>query len=217
MATRELTSQPVVVIWVADNNAFLPLGKNSVLATAANRAATAKCSPQVVVAIKSELEAEFKSIDASRKPNFPTYFLSEIAEVRNLIAPVTQVLFIHDACRPLTSITTFQDGLDAILAGNDAARPAHVVVDTLKQIDNQKLITATIDRNSVQALTSPECYWVQSISDNSADNGWTFELKPNASHTLIHGDLESIRVRCPEDVVLVESFLEWERLNHSSS
>jgi hypothetical protein len=29
----------------------------------------------------------------------------------------------------------------------------------------------------------------------------------------VPGDLESIKVRNPEDVVLVESFLEWEKLN----
>lgn len=217
MTTRELISQPVVVIWVSDNNAFLPLGKSSVLATAANRAAKAKCSPQVMVAIKQELQAEFQAVDAKRKPGFPVYFLTNVFEIRNLIAPITQVLFIHDACRPLTSITTFQAGLDAVLAGNAAARPAHVVVDTLKQINQERLVMATIDRNSVQALTSPECYWVPSISDEKPTDGWSFKLISGEIPTLIQGDLESIRVRCAEDVVLVESFLEWERLNHSSS
>lgn len=217
MTKRELISQPVVVIWVSDNNAFLPLGKSSVLATAANRARTAKCSPQVVVAIKKELQAEYEAMDAKRKTNYPIHFLANVSETKNLVAPATQVLFIHDACRPLTSITTFQAALEAVLEGNGAARPAHLVVDTLKQINQERLVTATIDRNSVQALTSPECYWAPSISDEKPTDGWSFKLIAGETQTLIHGDLESIRVRRAEDVVLVESFLEWERLNHSSS
>ncbi|MFZ9751465.1 MAG: hypothetical protein ACO3CN_05120, partial [Candidatus Nanopelagicales bacterium] len=96
-------------------------------------------------------------------------------------------------------------------------RPAHVVVDTLKQIDSNRLVTATIDRNSAQALTSPECYWVSSITNESPPDGWSFSIEPSESKSLVQGDLESIRVRCAEDVVLVEPFLEWERINHSSS
>lgn len=217
MSKRELTSQPVVVIWVSDNKAFLPLGKSSVLTTAAVRAESADCKPHVIVAITEKLQAEYESMEAKRKPNFPVYFIASVAEVTKLISPITQVLFIHDACRPLTTIKTFQAALDSLLAGAAAARPAHVVVDTLKQINSDRLVTATIDRNSVQALTSPECYWVESISDQAPTDGWSFSLKPGEHQDLVQGDLESIRVRCAEDVVLVESFLEWERLNHSSS
>lgn len=214
---RELTSQPVVVIWVADNNAFLPLGKSSVLATAANRAATASCQPKVIVAIAANLEAEFQAIDAKRKPNFPVHFVAELKEIRNLIPAETQVLFVHDACRPLTLVKTFQTALEALLNGAAAARPAHVVVDTLKQINADRIVTATIDRNTVQALTSPESYWVASISDQQPTDGWSFAINAGEAQVLVQGDLESIRVRSASDVVLVESFLEWERLNHSSS
>jgi 2-C-methyl-D-erythritol 4-phosphate cytidylyltransferase len=69
----------------------------------------------------------------------------------------------------------------------------------------------------VQALTSPESYWIASISDAEPTDGWSFALKSGESQGLVQGDLESIRVRSASDVVLVESFLEWERLNHSSS
>lgn len=215
--TRELTAQPVVVIWVSDNNAFLPLGKSSVLATAANRAATAACKPRVVLAIKDSLKAEFDAADVKRKPNFPVYFVKQLRAIKDLVAQDAQVLFVHDSCRPLTSIKTFQLALEALLAGAGAARPAHVVVDTLKQINAERLVTATIDRNSVQALTSPESYWIASISDTDPTDGWSFALKPGENQGLVQGDLESIRVRSASDVVLVESFLEWERLNHSSS
>ena len=215
--TRALTAQPVVVIWVSDNNAFLPLSKTSVLATAANRAAAAACKPRVVIAIKNSLKAEFDAADAKRKPNFPIFFVNQLNEIKDLVSQDAQVLFVHDACRPLTSMNTFQLALEAVLAGAGAARPAHVVVDTLKQINAQRLVTATIDRNSVQALTSPESYWIASISDAEPTDGWSFALKSGESQGLVQGDLESIRVRSASDVVLVESFLEWERLNHSSS
>jgi 2-C-methyl-D-erythritol 4-phosphate cytidylyltransferase len=217
VTSRELISQPVVLIWVADPNAFHPLAKSSVLSVAANRAATANCNPKVIIAIDLKLKSQYEALDQKLKPNYPTEFIENLTAAKALIDPTTQVLFVHDACRPLTSIKTFQVALDALLAGAAAARPAHVVVDTLKQISADRLVTATIDRNTVQALTSPECYWVESIADVPATDGWSFKLKPGETQELIHGDLESIRVRSAADVVLVESFLEWERLNHSSS
>jgi 2-C-methyl-D-erythritol 4-phosphate cytidylyltransferase len=207
----------VVVIWVADNNAFYSLGKSSVLNTAATRAATAQCKPKVIVAIANDLKPEYEAIDAKRKSEFEVHFVSTVNELKSLVSAQTQVMFVHDAARPLTSIKTFQSALDAVRTGAAAARPAHVVVDTLKQIDSNRLVTATIDRNSVQALTSPECYWVSSITNESPTDGWSFSIEPSESKSLVQGDLESIRVRCAEDVVLVESFLEWERINHSSS
>jgi len=217
VTSRELISQPVVLIWVADPNAFHPLAKSSVLSIAANRAATASCNPKVIIVIQDTLKSQYEKLDQKLKPNFETKFVADLTTARDLIDSTTQVLFIHDACRPLTLIKTFQVALDALLAGAAAARPAHVVVDTLKQISADRLVTATIDRNTVQALTSPECYWVSSIADQAATDGWSFKLKPGETQELIHGDLESIRVRSAADVVLVESFLEWERLNHSSS
>ena len=217
MSNRELISQPVIVIWVADANAFLPLAKSSVLSVAANRAATAECKPRIIVAIDADLEVQYEILDQKLKPKFQTEFIADVIEVLSLIEPTTQVLFIHDACRPLTAIKTFQTALAALLNGAAASRPAHVVVDTLKQIDSNRLVTATIDRNSVQALTSPECYWVPSIDPTKSIDGWSFKLKPTQTQALVQGDLESIRIRSAQDVVLVESFLEWERLNHASS
>lgn len=216
MSSRELISQPVVVIWVADNNAFYSLGKTSVLNTAATRAATASCKPKVLIAIADSLKAEYESLDAKRKSEFEVHFVTRVSDLKALLPDSTQIMFVHDAARPLTSKKTFQVALDAVLAGANAARPAHVVVDTLKQIDANRLVTATIDRNTVQALTSPECYWVTSISNETPTDGWSFSVT-SGDKALVPGDLESIRVRCSEDVVLVESFLEWERLNHSSS
>lgn len=217
MSNRELISQPVIVIWVADVNAFLPLAKSSVLSVAANRAATADFNPRIIIAINSDLAVQYEILDQKLKPKFQTKFIADVTEVLNLIEPTTQVLFIHDAARPLTAVATFQTALTAVLNGAAASRPAHVVIDTLKQIDSNQLVTATIDRNSVQALTSPECYWVSSIDSTKSIDGWSFKLKPTQIQALVQGDLESIRVRCAQDVVLIESFLKWERLNHSSS
>ena len=122
------------------------------------------------------------------------------------------IVLIHDAQRPLTLPSTFDRVIEAVKSGSHAARPSHVVVDTLKMVDDNMRIVGTINRDTVQSLTSPEGFHRDAIDFSATAEDWSLPLKSHAEIHFVRGDQESLRIREPEDVVLVESFLAWQTI-----
>jgi 2-C-methyl-D-erythritol 4-phosphate cytidylyltransferase len=213
MSKRELTMPPLVIIQVDSANAFLPLAKSSILKVAIGRALSAICKPEILIQVAPALADQYQKLDRKQKPEQPVVFSDDLYQVLRDYKDKYQVVLVHEATRPLTPTSVFDQVCSEILAGVDAARPAHVVVDTLHRINNNRSLTGTIDRNTVQALTSPEGYWLANTQLQPSLDGWSCSVHDVSNRKLVPGDLESIKVRNPEDVVLVESFLEWEKLN----
>lgn len=86
--------------------------------------------------------------------------------------PPTRVL-IHDACRPFLSAELLRRVSEAIEDRSYAAWiPVIPVTDTLKRIENQKVIE-TVDRNMVHRVQTPQIFEyevIQSLNERSADN-----------------------------------------------
>jgi 2-C-methyl-D-erythritol 4-phosphate cytidylyltransferase len=78
----------------------------------------------------------------------------------------------------------------------------------LKIVDENRIVTGTVNRQLVQSLTSPEAYLGKAITGHN-ENGWMFTTGFGVEE-LVRGDQESLKVRAPEDVQLVESFLVWQ-------
>lgn len=209
MATQSGLSVHVVIA-VESQLALLPLGSNTIAGTAVLRAQSANCNPTVSLWIKPELRPIWQSLD--RKLRNPCELetaetLFEVSQVKT-----SDVLMIHEAQRPLTLNLTFDRVANEISDEVTSARPAHVVVDTLKIIDEKRIVTGTVNRDLVQSLTSPEAYLRKAITGQN-ENGWSFTTGFGATE-LVRGDQESLKVRAPEDVQLVESFLVWQtRIN----
>lgn len=196
-----------VVVAAEGPLAFLPLGRTSIVATAVARAREASCRPAVSVWVSAEAEAAYEAAGRNLLPD------CEIEVGRDLFAYAAgidcDILLVHDAQRPLTESQTFDRVVGAVRAGATAVRPSHVVVDTLKVVDATKRVVSTVDRDKVQSLTSPEGYLKSAIAlpDGAAD--WSFAVSPELKE-LVRGDQESLKVREPADVLLVESFLAWQ-------
>jgi 2-C-methyl-D-erythritol 4-phosphate cytidylyltransferase len=107
----------------------------------------------------------------------------------------------------------YDQGINLLLAGADAVKQQHVVVDTLKVVDAEKIIQTTVDRDLIKALTSPEFYWVESITSVSEDFGWFYKIKVNGKIEYIVGELESTRIRTERDLLLVNALIQQGRLN----
>lgn len=205
MATK--SGRNVHVVIVADSElSFLPLGSNTIVGTAVLRAQSAQCRPTVSIWVRPDLRDKWQHLD-KKLPK-----ACEIEEAETLFEVATansaDIFMVHEARRPLTLNLTFDRVAEVISEEITSARPAHIVVDTLKIIDQNRIVTGTVDRNLVQSLTSPEAYLRSAITGNS-DNGWTFSTGFGQTE-LVRGDQESLKVRSPEDVQLVESFLVWQ-------
>lgn len=203
----------VHVIVVAEGPlAFLPLGRTSIVSTAVARAREAACRPEVSVWVSAEAEAAYESAARGLVPSCHVEVGRDLLTYSQSLD--CDVLLLHEAQRPLTESQTFDRVVAAVRAGATAVRPAHVVVDTIKVVDEAKRVVATVNRDKVQSLTSPEGYLKSAISDSAAKLGgeaanWTFAVSP-FRHELVRGDQESLKVREPADVLLVESFLAWQ-------
>lgn len=209
MATQ--SGRNVHVVIVAESElALLPLGSNTIAGTAVIRAQSASCKPKVTLWIKPELRSNWRQLD--RKLQNPCEL--EKAETLFEVATSSQsdILMVHEAQRPLTLNLTFDRVAEVISEEITSARPAHLVVDTLKIVDENRIVTGTINRDLVQSLTSPEAYFRPAITGHG-DNGWSFTTGFGRTE-LVRGDQESLKVRSPEDVQLVESFLVWQTKAH---
>ena len=195
-----------IVISVESELALLPLGSNTIVGNAVNRAIGANCKPEVSVWIKPELRNAWQKLDKKLRDKYVVETAENLFDVAK--QSKADVLMIHDAQRPLTLSSTFDRVADHISNEITSARPAHIVVDTLKIIDDTRIVTGTVNRDTVQSLTSPEGYLRTAITGHN-DNGWTFTTG-NGTTELVRGDQESLKVRSPEDVQLVESFLVWQ-------
>lgn len=196
-----------VVVACYSDLALLPLGDSSVVSVAVQRALRAKCTPSVSVWIAPAALAAWEKLPARLRP------LANAETARSLAEHAREVsctkLLVHDATRPLTESSTF-DRVAAALDGQvTAVRPAHVVVDTLKELDSEKHVVGTFDRNRVLALTSPEGYISAALVDRRPAASWTLAVAPLQAE-YVRGDQESLKVREPADVLLVESFLAWQ-------
>jgi 2-C-methyl-D-erythritol 4-phosphate cytidylyltransferase len=161
-----------------------------------------------MVWVAPECVAAWEALKPARRPTCDVSFIPSLAQLAANCA--AEVVLLHEAQRPLTLPTTFDRVADAIDDDVTHARPAHVVVDTLKVVDAEDRITGTVNRDEVQSLTSPEGYLVAAIVSGPAPRGWFLAVSQPGSVEFVRGDQESLKVREPGDVLLVESFLAWQ-------
>lgn len=201
-----------VFIEVTSPLGFLPLGDSSVCATAVRRAQEAKCRPAVSLFISPDLRGAYRELGQKLKANVELETSESLFEALGNIDE--EFVLIHEALRPLTLPKTFDEVVLALQSGSQAARPAHVVVDTLKTVTSEFMVEKTINREKMQSLTSPEGYVKDKIV--GVDSGvWHFQVEDSTLIHYVRGDQESIKVRQAEDVVLVESFLAWQTITKS--
>lgn len=80
--------------------------------------------------------------------------------VRNGLAAVPDtatIVCVHDAARPLASIELYRRGVEAVIAGADAAIPAIPVADTIKVVADG-VVVSTPDRSTLVAVQTPQVF-----------------------------------------------------------
>ncbi|HEX6573480.1 MAG TPA: 2-C-methyl-D-erythritol 4-phosphate cytidylyltransferase [Gemmatimonadaceae bacterium] len=83
-----------------------------------------------------------------------------IDSVRNGLEDVPgelDIIVVHDAARPLVTPRMIDDVIHQARRGNPAA-PGIPVVDTLKRVDENGIITGTIDRDRVVRIQTPQAF-----------------------------------------------------------
>lgn len=93
--------------------------------------------------------------------------------VRNGIAAIpadAEVIVIHDAARPLASPELFAAVVAKVIAGSSAVIPGVVVTDTIKQVDQGKVVE-TLDRSRLVSVQTPQAFSAITLRNAHASFG----------------------------------------------
>jgi 2-C-methyl-D-erythritol 4-phosphate cytidylyltransferase len=126
------------------------------------------------------------------------------------------VVLVHDAARALAPVALIEAVAAAVRAGTEAVVPGIAVADTLKQVDADGTVVATVDRSSLRAIQTPQGFRRSVLADLHANAKPTDEpLTDDAGlaeaagiHVLVmSGSDEAFKVTRPIDLLLAETVL----------
>jgi len=80
------------------------------------------------------------------------------------IPPDCDIVVVHDGARPLASPALFEAVIEAVLAGADGAIPGLPLTDTIKRVDEGRVV-ATIDRDELVAVQTPQAFRADILRD----------------------------------------------------
>lgn len=127
------------------------------------------------------------------------------------------VVLVHDAARPLVPLALIDAVASAVRAGASAVVPGIPVADTIKSIDADGNVTATLDRASLRAIQTPQGFDRATLvtaysraTEAATDDAGLVEAI-GVDVLVIPGDEEAFKITRPLDLVLAEAVLAQRR------
>jgi hypothetical protein len=200
-----------VIVAVTSPIAFEILNNKTILHTSFNvaRAFSIETGIKTKLAIAVENQTQVSGLDCEVlicNPNDPTSLAAAIKA-----STPCDLVAIHDSQRPLTRTTQFHRAIEALIGDVDAVRPVSEFTETLKAINNDATIDRTIDRTSMQRVSSPEVMRFSAIDFGGKASTWFIPLKSDAKISTVDADPESLRVNSLAEITLMESFVHWQQ------
>jgi hypothetical protein len=200
-----------VIVAVTSPIAFENLGNKTILQTSFNiaRAFSVETGIKTQLAIAAGNQSQINGLDCEIllcDPNNPASLAAAIKA-----SMPTDLVAIHDCQRPLTRTTQFHRAIEALIGDVDAVRPVSEFTETLKAVNADATIERTIDRNSMQRLSTPEVIRFSAIDFDAKESTWFVPLKADAKISTVDADPESLRVNSVAEITLMESFVHWQQ------
>jgi len=126
------------------------------------------------------------------------------------------VLVVHDAARPFLPEAVLDRVLTALGEGFDGAVPGLPVVDTVKRVRG-RLVAETLPRAELVAVQTPQAFAADVLraalaGDVAAASDCASLVEARGGRVaVVEGDRRLLKVTTPEDLRLVERWLEDER------
>lgn len=123
------------------------------------------------------------------------------------------VVLVHDAARALTPPGVFARVVDAVRSGHDAVIPAVPVTDTLKRVDVDGTVVATVDRAPLRAVQTPQGFRPEALvrahasSADATDDAGLVEALGMRVH-VVAGDLMAFKITTDWDLRLARMLCE---------
>ena len=125
-----------------------------------------------------------------------------------------EVVLVHDAARAFAPVELIEAVVAAVRTGTDAVVPGLAVADTLKQVDADGAVVATVDRSSLRAIQTPQGFrravlvelHARHVGDPLTDDAGLAEAA-GISVLVVPGSEEAFKVTRPLDLALAETVL----------
>jgi 2-C-methyl-D-erythritol 4-phosphate cytidylyltransferase len=124
----------------------------------------------------------------------------------------TDVIVVHDGARPLAPPALFRSVVDAVMAGAAAAVPALSLVDTLKRVDDDGAVIATVDRDRLVTVQTPQAFQADvlrrahEVGGDATDDAGLVEAQ-GATVRVVPGDQRNLKVTTPADLALARALV----------
>lgn len=134
--------------------------------------------------------------------------------------PVTSVL-VHDAARCFTPVSSFENVADALATGEKAVIPVVPVIDTIKSVDSNGVVTGTPARSELRAVQTPQGFDLKTLLNAYADLS---SLSPAESEAVtddamlietlglrvltVPGHADAFKITTPLDLALAQALYE---------
>jgi 2-C-methyl-D-erythritol 4-phosphate cytidylyltransferase/2-C-methyl-D-erythritol 2,4-cyclodiphosphate synthase len=135
------------------------------------------------------------------------------AGLEALSGDAPDIVLVHDAARPFTSAALVDRAIAAAQKAG-AAIPALPVTDTVKIVDNESLIAATVDRSHLRTVQTPQAFAYPVLldahrraaaagrvdfSDDAALAEWA-----GLKVSVFEGEASNVKMTTPEDFIRAE-------------
>jgi 2-C-methyl-D-erythritol 4-phosphate cytidylyltransferase len=195
--------------------AFVPLRGRPLLWHCVQGLLASGCVELVVVAVGVQYRNQARAalVDAGERVQIVAGGAQRSDSVREALqsVPDTEVVLVHDAARCLTPISVIQAVVAAVLAGQRAVVPVLTVVDTIKQVDTDGRVVATVNRAALRVVQTPQGFAAdllrrahQAPSGPVTDDAGLVE-RLGETVTTLPGHPHAFKITTPFDLVVAEA------------
>ena len=199
--------------------ALRTLAGQPILLHAVRNLATARDVDVIVVAVPEDAVEESRAMLAGIE--LPITIVSggetrqdSVARALLALPKEVDVVLVHDAARPLVPADVVDRVAAAVRAGAPAVIPTLGVVDTIKEVDDDGVVRATLDRARLRAVQTPQGFdrdvlqQAHAASDggDATDDAGMVE-RMGVSVLTVPGHEEAFKITRPLDLVLAEAIL----------
>ncbi len=122
-----------------------------------------------------------------------------------------EIVVVHDAARPLAGPDLFHRTVAAVRAGADAAVPGVPVTDTVKRVEDGRVVE-TVDRSRLVAVQTPQAFRAEVVrrahaGDPEATDDAALVESAGGTVVVVEGDPRNFKLTSPDDLVVARALL----------
>lgn len=220
---------------VADNPAaaFLPLATQPPLTRIVRSTLDVVAEPgRIVVAVAASLVADVPTalesvgsvsvVAVSGAAHRADCLGAALEHLRRASFSTSHVL-VHDISSPLVSADLAERVVEGLRGGDTVVMPALAVTDSVKAVDVNGSITATVDRSVLRAVQYPRGFTIDALAallERGASGGFdevAVAIDAAVPVTFVDGDPDAFRTELPRDAEFVEAIIASRRAEPSGA